>query len=573
MRYFIAAILLSLALTATAQLKYDANWVFGRNCGMSFVDTANPMPFYATVAINESVIAISDSTGELLFYTGGVGPIYSPLISLFDGNNDQVAFSDTIKMSYNTSNGFSIIPLGGGKFLLLHLRLDQPSTCASFICFKLRYSIIEIQESDDVRILKSNILLSTNIVNPKIGVIKHANGRDWWIVTHQHPFDNSCTNVFQNYLVQADSIIGPIEYHLGYDLCDDEAGRGEITVSKDGSTIAMCYGRTGVIDMLSFDRCTGELYQIDTIKVPGLNPYGAAFSSNGELLYISVIRDISSTQGLYQLQLGPQKRFISIDTLLYVPNVTYFLGQLELAPNNKIYLSTLIQADLPFPENKYLGVINFPDSVGQACGFEQYGLAVGDSCYTKAGLPNFPNYNLEPLGPYRMSAGVDKVICTNDTSQHGVTIGSPVVAGITYQWISEEIDSADRSTAQIMVHPDSSTLYYIQITDSSYSGSCSNSYIDSVLVEVKECQLVGINEAPLTQINLYPNPATDQLYIKLPDNIPTAQLEFYSLLGAKLLQSPVHHQNPIDISQLPKGMYVYRVRVGNSVHNGKLLIE
>lgn len=98
--------------------------------------------------------------------------------------------------------------------------------------------------------------------------------------------------------------------------------------------------------------------------------------------------------------------------------------------------------------------------------------------------------------------------------------------------------------------------------------------VDSMGCLIPGCDtIIGINETPLSNISLYPNPATDQLYIKLPDNIRTAQLELYSLLGAKLLQSPVHHQTPIDISQLPKGMYVYRVQVGSSIHNGKLLIE
>ena len=166
--------------------------------------------------------------------------------------------------------------------------------------------------------------------------------------------------------------------------------------------------------------------------------------------------------------------------------------------------------------------------------------------------------------------------------------------GVSSGWVAKMDSSANLIWERFYVNPDNSnfggSLFDFQVTDNGHIACVGRGntpgtvfanqqdiwllVVDSMGCLVPSCDtIIGIPETPLSNIHIYPNPATDQLYISLPDNTPTAQLELYSLLGAKLLQTQVHHQTPIDISQLPKGMYVYRLRVGSSTHNGKLLIE
>lgn len=559
-----------------AQVHFDANWVFGKNCGVSFLDTANPTPFYAFSENLDATTSISDTLGNLLFYAGGDGPLFMENPRLFGADNQTIPGSEDIKLDLSVTNGLSIVPAGHGKYLLFHIYSDITWFCGSAICNRLFYSVIQQNLNGSFTIGKKNVLIGINTVQEKLLLAKHANGFDWWLITKEHALTDSCTNKFVKYLVQADTVVGPFTQQEGYLTCDESDYPGEIALSKDGKTIAMCYAFQGTIEILDLNRCTGELELLDTIQLPGLYPLGASFSNSGDLLYISMAKQGGPilNQGLYQLHLNSQKRFISIDTIFSVPaNANYFLGHLEPAPDDRIYLSTLIQTNLPFPENKHLGVINYPDLPGAACGFEQYGLAVGDSCFTKLGLPNMPNYNLSALGPYRMNAGADKVICTNDMSQTGVTIGSPIVPGISYQWISEEIDSSDRDLAQVMVNPDSSTLYYIQITDSSYSGSCTNSYIDSVLVEVKECPLVSVPQIENVIVQVYPNPAKDKLNFLLSDNWEKVNFGMYTLLGERVKMVTIEHQTQLDISDLATGVYIYQVEYDGKRYNGKIIVE
>lgn len=583
MRYFIAAILLSLALTATAQLKYDANWVFGYNAGIDFNDPQNPVNFTTYNNNIEYAGAISDSKGRLLFYVSNMGDPNSNYACIRDRNNQKIIGSDSLFINVSCTNAVSIVPslTDTSVYWIMHMgqannHINCPSS--SLVCFQLYISKIIRTASDSLIIKKKNILASSFLTGESLAITKDRFAQAWWVIVHGN---FSCSNRYHKYLL-SDTLDYFGYQDIGKPNCH-QFNAGEMTFSLNGDKLLRVCNGDHFIELVNFDRCTRQLSNAVLLDSTIGEVYGSSLSPSGELAYVSTVDDNPQTgfnKGIYQYYIGSNNsqvtRYTVWDTTSNSGTVPF---QMELAPNGSIYVTLTRSGTFLYPLSNFfpyylnLSVIKSPDSIGPNCRFEGASFRLGDSSRVSFGLPHSPNYNLEPIGPFRMSAGADKVICTNDTSQHGVTIGSPVVAGITYQWISEEIDSADRGFAQITVNPDSTTLYYIQITDSSYSGSCTNSYIDSVLVEVKECQLVGINETPFSNITLYPNPATDQLYINLPDNIPTAQLELYSLLGAKLLQSPVHDKTPINISQLPKGMYVYRVRVGGSIHNGKLLIE
>jgi len=75
-------------------------------------------------------------------------------------------------------------------------------------------------------------------------------------------------------------------------------------------------------------------------------------------------------------------------------------GQLEKGPDGKIYMANVYDTDFPnitFDSlNRYIGVINFPDSIGLSCNFEPYSIYLGGrrSFYN---LPVHPNYELGPV--------------------------------------------------------------------------------------------------------------------------------------------------------------------------------
>jgi hypothetical protein len=76
-------------------------------------------------------------------------------------------------------------------------------------------------------------------------------------------------------------------------------------------------------------------------------------------------------------------------------------------------------------------------------------------------------------------------------------------------------------------------------------------------------------EAP--PISLFPNPATDNIHIILPENISQAVFTLYDMQGKALIRREINSQNAISVNNLAAGMYIYNVRTSKQNYQGKLI--
>lgn len=86
---------------------------------------------------------------------------------------------------------------------------------------------------------------------------------------------------------------------------------------------------------------------------------------------------------------------------------------------------------------------------------------------------------------------------------------------------------------------------------------------------------LGIDQAGPTPYTafVYPNPALNQLNIKLEGVPEQVTLSIYDIAGHKVLTAPVTNRQTIDVSRLGNGNYTYDFRVkGNQISNGKVEI-
>jgi hypothetical protein len=138
-----------------------------------------------------------------------------------------------------------------------------------------------------------------------------------------------------------------------------------------------------------------------------------AFSPNSKILYYSNIKN------LFQLNLDTtdilaSKRHVATYDGFFDPSTgssyfkTYF-GYSWLAPNNKIYMCTA-------RGTKYFHTIEFPDSLGTACNFQQHNVYY--NCYNAYTTPNHYNYFL---------GAESGTICDS----LGLSVSSPVIANTT----------------------------------------------------------------------------------------------------------------------------------------------
>ena len=75
----------------------------------------------------------------------------------------------------------------------------------------------------------------------------------------------------------------------------------------------------------------------------------------------------------------------------------------------------------------------------------------------------------------------------------------------------------------------------------------------------------------VNNLNIYPNPASNQLYVKLKSS-DLVHFEIRSISGKIIKEGTLASCNYIDISRVNSGTYIIKIRVGNSSYRQKISI-
>ncbi|MBO7460507.1 MAG: T9SS type A sorting domain-containing protein, partial [Bacteroidales bacterium] len=73
-------------------------------------------------------------------------------------------------------------------------------------------------------------------------------------------------------------------------------------------------------------------------------------------------------------------------------------------------------------------------------------------------------------------------------------------------------------------------------------------------------------------IAIYPNPVSDYIYIELSDNSICTAIEIYSLDG-RLVKSQINNLSTIDLSSLPMGVYIVKIRMADGKEFAERIIK
>lgn len=71
----------------------------------------------------------------------------------------------------------------------------------------------------------------------------------------------------------------------------------------------------------------------------------------------------------------------------------------------------------------------------------------------------------------------------------------------------------------------------------------------------------------------YPNPANDFVYLQLPDEVSTAELQLFTTDGKPVHTFSIQPDHTFPVQSLPAGIYVYLLRHGKAFYAGKLIIQ
>ncbi|MCO5280967.1 MAG: T9SS type A sorting domain-containing protein [Chitinophagales bacterium] len=349
---------------------------------------------------------MADKDGNLLFYSNG-----NYIANKWDvpiENSDSLSFGwvsyvwdssiVTRGQRYPRSNISIPHPHSPNEYIFFNIVLDtffnkSPSGWANT---KLHGTTIDIAGNFGLGYIKGkrNVLIDSILGNDLI-MVKHGNGRDWWLIGHLRN-----TNCFYSFLI---TDIGytrlPNQCVINYVNTTTELSYGGM--SPDGSKIATISYLEG-LSLYDFDRCSGIISNPVDAKLPeiaanGLIGIAVSFSPNSRFVYVNV------TDRIYQYDTWAADIAASKDTVAWydgfydrIPVLKTLFGNSQLAPDGKIYLST-------GNTTRYYHVIDKPDEKGAACNVLQHAVQLKSDV---GGVPYYPNYRLGALA----GSGCDTLI-------------------------------------------------------------------------------------------------------------------------------------------------------------------
>ncbi len=402
MRFIIVGLMLYVAITTNAQVKYDYNWGFGYSSNTTDStfggtdinfnhDPVNISYIYRELDLRTTNTTMSDAEGNLIFYSNGC--------KVFNANHELMENGDDINPgqihdiqcqdAYTVHQGILPLPKPGSDsvYYLFHEHIDF--TNSGIITDQLLYTIIDMRENEGLgKVAEKNLIgIEDTLGYGELSAIKHSNGHDWWVLV---PKDTSAK--YLRMLLTEDTLLGPYEQSIGVATQHADRGDGQTNFSPDGTKYART-NETYQLMLYDFDRSTGLLSNPQQFSVDdSIGGTSASFSPNSRFLYVD------NTIEIYQYDLW-EDDIQSSQTLVGTWDGFLDLGifstrfrHSQLGPDCRLYINTV-------GSTRYLHLIHHPDEKGMACGFEQRAIKL--PTWNARALPLLPNYRLgvEPTYP------------------------------------------------------------------------------------------------------------------------------------------------------------------------------
>ncbi len=341
-----------------------------------------PMSFWGTEA------TICDAQGNFLMSTNGIWIANANNDTMMDGtdlNPGGVTGSWPYGLPMVANAVFLPWKNDSSIYLLIHHSSDTLN--GSQITKEVFLTKIDVQNNGGLgAVINKNEIILSDTANWGIGCVKHANGRDWWILLTKHN-TSSIVKILITPYGSSNSIQSLPNSHYTW------FSGSQVPFTSKGDRFAYTtydsISHDSFVVTANFDRCTGNIYNDTTIQLTyGSYLWGTAFSASGKYLYAC------SSSKVFQIDTDS----LTVDTVAYYdgfispPNLTCCatsFWNMYLAANGKIYITSGSSV-------QHIHEMNYPDSAGVACDLQQHAIDLGSYLHLRA-VPNHPNYNLGPV--------------------------------------------------------------------------------------------------------------------------------------------------------------------------------
>ena len=356
------------------------NWYFGDQAAITF-STAPPSALLNCAMGNTAgyPVSISDSSGDLLFYTDGW--------KVYNANHSVMPNGSGLYQGLGLQIVFSVKKQGADSiYYLFHVEDFLPSQY-----FGLFYSVIDMSLDGG---LGDIVPGQKNITVPGmfdamdlLTATRHKNNKDVWLVTKKY-----ATNQYASILITASGISSSIVLsNSNAPVLNVVAGSGELHISPDGKILISRYYPQNDLaaEFCSFNTETGFVTPLFDLKL-FIGPDqgfigGCGFSPNSKYLYIIGGVPALTIGGIFQCDVSSSDSTTILNSMNQVyqnpPNPTLILDPpFTIGPDWKLYF--------PSWSHDSIHVISNPNVQGIGCNVQINAISL-EGRENRSGLPQF----------------------------------------------------------------------------------------------------------------------------------------------------------------------------------------
>jgi len=379
----------------SSDIRRTYHWYFGNGAGLDFSSgTAVPIT-NSPMTAEEGCASISDTCGNLLFYTDGD--------TVWDRNNNVMPNGTGLLGCWSSTQNSLIIPQPGNDSLYYIFLTD----CGEHLGANgLRYSVVNMNLNAGLgEVIEKNTLLFAP-ASEKLAATYHVNNTDIWILSvNRYPPGPppDTTMQYVAYLLTENGInttpVNSASIIIPHKITD-----GYIRFSHKGDIIANVWHSSlyDTIEIANFNNNTGIISNAIVVNsengIVRYEPYGLVFSPDDSKLYASFY-DVTSDYPdwhskiyQYDLSIYDSVTIASSKTLIHYtdstnPDLPQYLG-MQVGSDGRIYIANTNNTNDPsnwYPDT--IAVILDPNLSGVSCNFVEKSIYIGGG--SQAGFPNF----------------------------------------------------------------------------------------------------------------------------------------------------------------------------------------
>ena len=261
-------------------------WYFGENAGLDFNSGTAVALLDGEINTAEGCASISDSNGNLLFYTDG--------ITVYDSSHSIMQNGSGLNGDTSSTHSAIITPKPNYPNIYYIFTADAQGRS-----YGLQYSEIDMTLNMGLGGITSNKNIQLySPITEKLAAIKHATLNEYWVVSHKYGNNEFLAYRISENGVEVDPVISAVGSSVDI-VREVEFGDyiGQIKISPDGTKLALARSLSNKLKLYDFNASTGQVSN-PMLLSSNVHPYGIEFSPNSQILYTTM------RNGIYQYDLS-----------------------------------------------------------------------------------------------------------------------------------------------------------------------------------------------------------------------------------------------------------------------------